>query len=98
MKQQALIEALKECRSALEAEGATSLYLFGSRARGDHRPDSDVDVFVEYDEHKKFSLFNLAGIKLAIEDRVGVSAHVATREQLYAPLRAEIERQAIRVF
>lgn len=27
------------------------IILFGSRARGDHRPDSDYDIFVEIDEY-----------------------------------------------
>ena len=98
MQRQALIEALRECRSALEAEGATSLFLYGSRARGDHRADSDVDVFVDVDGAKKFSLFNLAGIKLAIEDKLGFEAHVTTRDSLYASIRPDIERQSIRIF
>lgn len=31
---------------ALKAEGAREVYLFGSRARGDSRPHSDIDVAV----------------------------------------------------
>lgn len=98
MTQKTLIDELKNCRAALEAEGATALYVYGSRARGDHRDDSDVDVFVDFDATKKFSLFNLAGIKLTIECRLGVDAHVTTRDSLYPSIRSEIERQAIRVF
>eukprot|EP01037_Dinobryon_pediforme_P030773 gene30773-34982_t len=75
MSRQALIDALKECRPALEAEGATSLFVYGSRARGDNRADSDIDLLVDFDEAKKFSLFNLAGIKLAIEGKLGFEAH-----------------------
>ena len=98
MSRQALIDALKECRPALEAEGATSLVVYGSRARGDNRADSDIDLLVDFDEAKKFSLFNLAGIKLAIEGKLGFEAHVTTRDSLYPSIRSEIERQSVRVF
>ena len=97
MTQDALIAALNGCRAALEAEGATSLYLYGSRARGDHRDDSDIDILVDYNPDKKFSLFDLAGVKLVIEGELGLEAHVTTREALYPSLRSRIEQQAIKV-
>ncbi len=98
MTRDALIAALKRSRPALEAEGATSLFIYGSRARGDHREDSDVDILVDYDPNKKFSLLDLAGIKLVIEARLGLEAHVTARSSLYPSLSATIEQQAIRVF
>ncbi len=98
MTQEALIAALKGCRSALEAEGATSLFLYGSRARGDHRADSDIDILVDYDAAKKFSLFDLAGVKLVIEGELGLETHVTTRDALYPSLKTQIEQQAIRIF
>ena len=67
-------------------------------ARGDHRPDSDVDLFVDYDPSKPFSLFDLAGIKLLIDEALDLEAHVTTRDSLHPKLRDRIERQAIRVF
>ena len=87
-----------EVSRTLEAEGATSLFIYGSRARGDNRADSDVDVLVDFDEAKKFSLFNLAGIKLAIERKLGIEAHVTTRDSLYASIRPDVEKQSVRIF
>jgi uncharacterized protein len=98
MTQKALIDNLLKCRPALEAEGATALYVYGSRARDDHRIDSDLDVFIDYDPAKKFSLFDLAGIKLVIEEHLGLETHVTTRDALFPRLRAVIEKQAIKVF
>ena len=37
---------LDEVREVLLRHGVTHAWLFGSRARGDHRPDSDVDILV----------------------------------------------------
>lgn len=50
-----LDEALRELKRQLEAlygERLKGLYLFGSRARGDAEPDSDVDVAVVLDDYE----------------------------------------------
>jgi uncharacterized protein len=46
-------DALRSFKAILAAKYGPhlrSLYLFGSRARGDHRPDSDIDIAVFLDE------------------------------------------------
>jgi predicted nucleotidyltransferase len=54
MKRAELIEALKTYDVVLRENGATALYIFGSRALGGERPDSDVDLFIDYDPPRKF--------------------------------------------
>jgi predicted nucleotidyltransferase len=56
MNRDELIASLEACRDAIRAEGATALYICGSR--GDHRPDNDLDVLVEYDPACRFSLLD----------------------------------------
>jgi predicted nucleotidyltransferase len=48
-------------------EGA---WLFGSIARGEAGPDSDVDVMVELNKKKKYSFFDLADIAYRIEQKI----------------------------
>jgi len=55
-------------------------------------------MFVEYDPAKKFSLLDLVGIKLALEERLGATIDVATRDGVHPRLRKRIEADAIRVF
>jgi uncharacterized protein len=92
------IARLKACADAVKARGATSLYLFGSTARGEAKVDSDIDMFIDYDPGKKFSLVDLAGIKLFLEDALGVDVDVTTRDSLQPMLRKDIEQSAVRVF
>jgi predicted nucleotidyltransferase len=95
------VEAVSQLRKhadAIKALGATSLYLFGSSARDEARPDSDIDLFVDYDPAKKFSLFDLVGIKQFLEDELRMPVDVTTRDSLHPMLREDIEKSAIRVF
>ena len=92
------IEKLRKHAEALKGKGATALFIYGSRARGLHRPDSDLDVFVDYDPGRKFSLLDLADLKLFLEEELDVDVHITTRDSLHPRLRPIIERQAIQVF
>ena len=98
MKRDMAIEKLRAGQHAARALGATSLFLFGSTARDEARPDSDVDIFVEYDPNAHFSLIDLAGIKLALEDRIGCEVHVTTRDSLHPMMRKRIEADSIKIF
>lgn len=89
---------LKGCADAVKARGATSLYLFGSAVRDEAKPDSDLDLFIDYDPNKKFSLIDLVGIKYLLEDELGVEVDVTTRDSLHPMLRQGIEQSAVRVF
>jgi predicted nucleotidyltransferase len=98
MRRDEAIAKLKASEDAVRALGATSLYLYGSTARDEADLVSDVDVFVEYDTSKSFDLFDLVGIKHALEDRLNAEVDVATRDGLHPMLRKRIERSAIQVF
>lgn len=93
-----IIQQILELAPALKAEGATHLYIYGSRARGTERPDSDLDVFIEYNPESRFSLLELAGIQMLLDDEFDVRVSVTTRDSLHPMLRDEIEREAVRVF
>lgn len=92
------IDIIRQNAADIRVHGVTSLYVFGSRARGDNDADSDLDVFVEYDKDALFSLFNIVRVKRAIEALTGLPTDVTTRDSLRPEVRAEIETDAIRVF
>ncbi|KQO87469.1 DNA polymerase III subunit beta [Methylobacterium sp. Leaf92] len=92
------ITRLRDSADAVRTMGATSLYLFGSTARGEARADSDLDLFIDYDPASRFNAFDLVGIKLLLEDRLGTAIDVTTRDGLHPRLRDRIEASAFRVF
>jgi predicted nucleotidyltransferase len=97
MKRREAITSLKEQAADIKALGATALYLFGSTARDDATPFSDLDLFVDYDPNH-FSLVELVGIKQLLENRLGIPVDLITRDSLDPLLRDRIEASAERVF
>jgi uncharacterized protein len=80
------------------AGGVVAAYLFGSTARNEARPDSDLDVFVDIKPGVEFSLLDLAGVHRILNEEIGRKVDVMTRANLHPKLKAEIERETVRVF
>ncbi|CAN7610553.1 nucleotidyltransferase family protein [Neorhizobium sp. LjRoot104] len=92
------IQKLQQHADAVKGMGATALYLFGSTVRDEARASSDLDLFIDYDPAKRFSLLDLVGIKQFLEEELAVEVDVTTRGSLHPMLRTDIEQSAIRVF
>lgn len=98
MNQATLIEVLKTYDAALRENGATGLFIFGSRAVGTERPDSDLDLFIDYEPETKIpNMFRLMQIEQQISDAVGIPVTITTRNALHPLMRESIERDALRV-
>jgi uncharacterized protein len=93
-----IIADLKRLEPRLRAKGVTHLAIFGSRARGDNRPDSDLDVLIDVDENSKFSLITLSGVQLDIQDETGVETHVTMNRGLKSRFQETITEDAKVVF
>jgi predicted nucleotidyltransferase len=97
MTRDEIIARIRKHADAIRAEGATSLYLFGSAAREEMGPSGDIDVFVDYDPESRFSLLNLSGIRLIVMDELNCEVDITTRSSLRPPLRDRILADAVRV-
>lgn len=98
MSRSEIIEQLSRNAEAIRGMGATSLYLFGSAVRDSARPGSDLDIFIDYDPARRFSLLDLVGIKQFLEERMAAEIDITTRDSLHPMLKDDIERSAVRVF
>ena len=72
-----------------------SLAVFGSVARGEAGPESDVDILVEFEGRATFDRY--MGLKFFLEDLLGRRADLVTRKALKPRLRPYVEREAIYV-
>lgn len=92
-----LIAQLRKEAADIRAFGATSLYLFGSAARGEATEKSDVDLFIDYDP-ERFGFVELVRLRERLSQVLGHPADLTTREGLHPLLRPTIEAEAIKVF
>lgn len=75
-----------------EAAGASNVRVFGSRARGDARPDSDLDLLMTF--ARGTTLFDLARLKRTLEERLGIRVDILTEGSLHPLLRERILAEA----
>ena len=98
MNKRAVLKTLSTHAEAIRAFGVKHLYLFGSTARGKARGGSDVDVFVDLDKAARVSLFEMMDLKAYLGRLLRVPVDVFPRDGLHRVIRADVEREAIRVF
>jgi hypothetical protein len=82
----------------LRASGIRGLALFGSTARGDDRPDSDVDLAVLLEPEAHIGLFRFVGLEQRLSDLLGRPVQLLAEPIENARLRANIFRDRRRVF
>ncbi len=98
MTRQDIIARLKGSEAALRARGVAHAALFGSRARGDDGPGSDIDIMVEIAPETGMDVFGYVAIVHAIEDLFPLRVDVSNRTALKPHIRPAAERDAIYAF
>ncbi len=73
--------------------GITSIRLFGSAARGEAGPGSDLDFLVEMEPGR--SLFDLGGFQVDLEEALRCKVDVVTKNGLRERIREEVLQEAL---
>jgi len=92
-----LDRVLKERREEIlriaAGHGARDVRVFGSLARGEAGPDSDLDILVKLDPGR--SLLDIIAIKQDLEDLIGCTVDVVTEAAISPYIREEVLREAV---
>ncbi|MEO8593318.1 MAG: nucleotidyltransferase domain-containing protein [Candidatus Solibacter sp.] len=98
MNRDQVLAILRGHESELRAAGIKGLSLFGSTARGDYRPDSDIDLVAVFDETRRISLLGVVGIEQQISRMLDRTVELVEEAMLKPRVRKSVEAEAVRAF
>ena len=92
MRRSEILQMLEARRDELAEMGVKSLAIFGSTARDEARPESDVDVLVEFAGPATFNGY--MDLKFFLEDLLGRPVDLVTKKSIRPRLKEQIESEA----
>ncbi len=92
-----VIQKLQANRELKERFSVRSLAVFGSAIHGEARPESDVDILVEFEPDAEIGLFEFVALKNSLSDILDASVDLATPDALHPALKETILREAVHV-
>ena len=93
-----IVKRLRIHMQDLRARGISHAYLFGSLARDEQTPDSDIDIAIMIDPERQIGLTGLASLQRQLSELLGAKADIVTLPVRKERLRRTLEREAIRAF
>ena len=93
-----IIDRLRQNEAALRARGISRATLFGSRARGDNRPNSDIDIMVEIDPAAGIGVYGYVALKDHVAALFDGPVDVVSRAWLKPSVKPAVIADAIFAF
>jgi uncharacterized protein len=98
MNKDEVIDKLRAHESQLKAAGIVRLAVFGSVARGDNSPESDVDLLADFDKTKRYTLLTMGRLENLLADLLGTSVDLSSPEWLKESVKNRVLREAVLAF
>lgn len=98
MDRHQVIRTLRAHEPELRAAGILHLRVFGSVARGEASPMSDVDLMAEFDESLRLTLVKIGSLQGRLTDLLGAPVELSSQEWMREPVRSHALREAILAF
>lgn len=98
MDKERVLVILREHAPELKAAGLVHLRVFGSVARGEATPQSDVDLLADFDPSKRITLVTIGSLESRLADLLGVKVDVSSAEWMREPVRRQAMREAVLAF
>jgi hypothetical protein len=98
MDKEGVVQTLRAHEPELRAAGIIHLHVFGSVARGEASPYSDVDLMADLDGSKKFSLLDMSSLENRLSDILQVRVDLTLSKSMREPIRRSAEREAVLAF
>jgi hypothetical protein len=93
-----VIAKLREHEAELKAAGILRLSLFGSVARGDQTPQSDVDLIADFDKSKHYTLLTMGRLESRLAELLGTKVDLSSPDWMKESVRKQALSEAVRAF
>jgi predicted nucleotidyltransferase len=98
MDREQVLAALRAHERELKDAGIVRLSLFGSTARGEASPESDVDLLAAFDRSRQLSTLDVVGIQLRLSRLLGCPVNLSEEGTLKPQVQSRVEPEAVRAF
>ncbi len=89
---------IQKLRTFFATEPIEKAWVFGSYARGEETPESDVDILVRYTQNTCLGLFGISALNEKLENLLGKKVDLVDEESLYPRVAKSVNREKIQVY
>ncbi len=89
---------IKKLHAFFASEPIEKAWIFGSYARGEETPESDVDILVRYTKNTCLGLFGISALIEKLENLLGKKVDLVDEESLYPRVAKMVNAEKIQVY